>query len=59
MPNDEKDRAAVIPVDLIRETVMPPYEYQRPQHGFGSTSTEPNAETGTVPDSSVVTTEER
>ena len=29
-----------IPVDLIHETVMPPYEYQKPQNGFGSIGTD-------------------
>ena len=24
-----------IPVEHIRETVMPPYEYQKPENGFG------------------------
>lgn len=24
-----------IPVDHIRETIMPPYEYQKPENGFG------------------------
>ena len=56
MPHDEKGKAAVIPVDLIRETVMPPYEYQKPQHGFGSTSTTPNAEIGKASDKSAATT---
>ena len=46
MSSDEKKRESSIPgetvvhVDLIRETIMPPYEYQKPQNGFGSTSTE-------------------
>ena len=24
-----------IPVEHIRETIMPPYEYQKPENGFG------------------------
>lgn len=48
MSHDKKDREGIIPVDLIRETVMPPYEYQKSQHGFGSVSTPP-ADTTTVP----------
>ncbi len=37
MPHNEDNKGTVIPVDLIRETVMAPYEYQKPQNGFGST----------------------
>lgn len=37
MPHDDDKKETVIPVDLIRETVMPAYEYQKPQNGFGST----------------------
>ena len=36
MPNNKHDEAPVIPVELIKETVMPPYEFQKPQNGFGS-----------------------
>ena len=39
MPQDKDDKGTIIPVDLIRETTMPPYEYQKPKYGFGSTST--------------------
>ena len=37
MSHNQDNKEAVIPVDLIRETVMAPYEYQKPQNGFGST----------------------
>lgn len=40
MPHNEHDKRIVIPVDLIKETVMPPYEFQKPQNGFGSASFE-------------------
>ncbi|MCY4461697.1 MAG: hypothetical protein OXC26_15085 [Albidovulum sp.] len=40
MPHDDDNNGTAIPVDLIRETVMPPYEYQIPQNGFGSTGTD-------------------
>lgn len=36
MPHNEDDKGKVIPIDQIRETSMPPYEYQKPQNGFGS-----------------------
>lgn len=36
MSHNEDDKGKVIPVDHIKETVMPPYEYQKPQNGFGS-----------------------
>ena len=38
MSNNEDNKRVVIPVDHIRETKMPPYEYQKPQNGFGSAS---------------------
>ena len=38
MPQDKDDKGTIIPVDLIRETTMTPYKYQKPQYGFGSTS---------------------
>ena len=41
MQPDEETREAVIPVELIRETVMPPYEFQKPQNGFGSVGEQP------------------
>ncbi len=40
MSHNEDAKERVIPVDQIRETIMPPYEYQKPQNGFGSISTE-------------------
>ncbi len=43
MSHDEKNKEAVIPVDMIRETVMPPYEFQKPQNGFGSLIADENA----------------
>ena len=58
MPHDKKDRESIIPVDLIRETVMPPYEYQKSQHGFGSVSA-PSANTTTVPKKSSTKTEKK
>jgi len=36
MPHNEHDKTVVIPADLIKETVMPPHEFQKPQNGFGS-----------------------
>lgn len=36
MPHDKNDKTIVVDPDLIKETVMPPYEYQKPQNGFGS-----------------------
>ncbi len=36
MSNDEHYKGTIIPVELIRATVMPPYEFQKPQNGFGS-----------------------
>ncbi len=38
MSHCEENKGAVIPVHLIQETVMPPYNYQKPQNGFGSIS---------------------
>ncbi|MCY4314224.1 MAG: hypothetical protein OXD44_11155 [Gammaproteobacteria bacterium] len=40
MPHNEHDKRTAIPVDLIKETIMPPYEFQKPQNGFGSASFE-------------------
>ena len=40
MPHNEHDKITVIPVDFIKETVMPPYEFQKPQNGFDSVSFE-------------------
>ncbi len=34
---DSESKISVIPVDLIREIVLP-YEYQKPQNGFDSAS---------------------
>jgi len=49
MPHNEDDKKMVIPVDHIHETFMPPYEYQKPQNGFGSISSnqsqDPNQDT--------------
>ena len=42
MPHDADRSRTVIPVDHIRETVTPPYEYQKPQNGFGSASFDPS-----------------
>ena len=36
MPNERKDSKTVIRDSLIRETVMPRYEFQKHQYGFGS-----------------------
>lgn len=38
MPDERKDSKTVIRDNLIRETVMPRYEFQKPQYGFGSIS---------------------
>ena len=46
MPHDKDDEHRVIPVDLIHETVMPPYEYQKPQNGFGSTGLDQSSSLG-------------
>ncbi|MCY4315900.1 MAG: hypothetical protein OXC66_07270 [Roseovarius sp.] len=46
MPDNKDERKTVIPVDRIRETIMPPYDYQRSQNGYGSVSA------GHSPDSS-------
>ena len=40
MSQNEDRKEAVIPVELIHETFMPPYKYQTPQNGFGSTGVE-------------------
>ena len=56
MPHDEKNKSTAIPVDLIRETVMPPYEYQKLQHGFGSINADENAEADKRAEKSLVTT---
>ncbi len=37
--NQDSTRAS-IPVECIHETVMPPYEYQKPQNGFGIISSD-------------------
>lgn len=49
MPHDRNGKDDVIPVELIRETVMPPYHYQQAQNGFGSAGTEQDEETGPTP----------
>ena len=36
MPDERKDSKTVIYDSLIHETVMPPYEFQKHQYGFGS-----------------------
>lgn len=38
MPNERKGSKTVIYDSLIRETVMPRYEFQKHQYGFGSIS---------------------
>ena len=58
MSHDSKDGQPPIPVDLIRETVMPPYEYQKPQNGFGSTNPDQSAAARKVSEKSSVTTED-
>ena len=40
MPHGDKDEGGVIPAELIRETVMPPYFFQELQYSFGSASSE-------------------
>ena len=58
MSHDEENMTDVIPVDQIRETVMPPYEYQKPQNGFGSIGPDETAEANQETHKSPVTTKE-
>ena len=58
MSRDEENVIDVIPVDQIRETVMPPYEHQRPQNGFGSIGPDETAEANQETDKSPVTAKE-
>lgn len=58
MSHDEENMTDVIPVDQIRDTVMPPYEYQKPQNGFGSIGPDETAEANRRTNKSQVTTKE-
>lgn len=50
MPQDNKVSNEIIQVELIRETVMPPYPYQEYQNGFGSAGSALDEEIKDVPD---------
>lgn len=54
MPHEDERKTANplgvhIPVEHIRETIMPPYEYKKPENGFGIlvVGNQPPTETGT------------
>ncbi len=50
MSQDNKVRNEVIQVELIKETVMPPYHYQEYQNGFGSAGSALDEEIKGAPD---------
>ncbi|MCY4186268.1 MAG: hypothetical protein OXD45_13280 [Rhodobacteraceae bacterium] len=44
MSQENNEKHEVIPVELIRETVMPPYPYQVFQNGFGRAGSSSSSE---------------
>lgn len=44
MSQENHERKSVIPVEMIKDTVMPPYHYQVLQNNFGKAGTKPDSE---------------